>query len=126
MLSNMTTNRYSDLLLRVVCALALLGSVFVHNAAARQSANTVDLSTFILPDGTVPVLCSSDSHERHSQLDGFCKFCLTSDIPDLSATEDKPLIMAPEARDVRLLLRPVNALRSGQTAFGPRGPPVRS
>lgn len=81
-------------LLHMLCACALLLVASVHQLPARSGAvpTTIDLSDYMLPDGTLPVLCLSPDEEgapgaahRHG-----CDVCRIAATPELLAPVDTP------------------------------------
>lgn len=73
--------------LRFVCAVALVCTAFTHRAPvlASGSVSTMELAEYVLPDGTIPVLCLPDDDNKGKPHDGMpasgCEVCrLTTSI----------------------------------------------
>jgi hypothetical protein len=75
-------------LLNLLCAVALLlvGSIHQLPARAASAPADVDLSEYVLPDGTVPVLCLSPSDDGSSSGTPHshgCEACRLAATPEL-------------------------------------------
>lgn len=79
-------------LVHLLCAVALLlvGSVHQLPARAAGASASIDLSEYVLPDGTVPVLCLSPSDDGSSSgaphAHG-CEACRLAATPELLTPE---------------------------------------
>lgn len=114
---------------RIVCAVALLCLGFAHKAPAVAGSPipVAGFSQYVLPDGTMPVLCLSDGHaghDDHQDLGKACEACRLGSLVLLPAPADTvgvpilpppdPLALAGTGTFHRPIL-PSNA--------SPRGPP---
>jgi hypothetical protein len=121
-----SANRW-HIALRIICVVALVSLSFAHRpvALASTTADTglpTDISAFLLPDGTLPILCfSSDRNsEKGNAGSGSCEACR------LSATTDIPQSPAIGERLVSPVLVTQNtpkAIVLQQASFPPAAPP---
>lgn len=119
--------------LRMLCALALLFAGLVHRppAASAHPLPPLELSQYVLPDGSLPVLClpSQDDHQGHSghEAPGPCEACRLAGAVILPAPAD--LEGRPLPRMVERLRPPLVAPDHRQPFepnTAPRGPPSGS
>ncbi|MBR0555947.1 hypothetical protein J5J10_09680 [Ciceribacter sp. L1K23] len=115
---------------RILCAIALLFVGLAHKTPviASQSISTAELAQYVLPDGTIPVLCLDDEGTPHGHDVGTgCDACLLSASILLPAPQDevgRPVahlaeVFAPfRAEAFYRQLFPPNA--------APRAPPIRA
>jgi len=116
-------------LVRMLCALSLLLVAFAHKPLALNDAarviSSVDLASYVLPDGTLPDLCltGEENDPRHAAAN-HCEACRIVSSVDLPSPLGGYVITrwfaAAELalpRDARLAY---SALRHGAS---PRGPP---
>lgn len=63
--------------MRLACVLSLLLVSFVHRPQITVSNDAVDLAAYVLPDGTIPVLCLTGGNgEEKGKVDsGSCEYC---------------------------------------------------
>lgn len=109
---------------RMLCALALVFVAFAHQPVAAFPAQTIDLSAYTLPDGTVPSLCLTDSgdgdHHKSAWHGTGCEACrLVSSVilPVPSVISDRkiqPLQSLAIKREAALIAR---------HAYPPSAPP---
>lgn len=118
--------------MRIMCALALFFVGFAHKAPAiaAESIPSAELAQYILPDGTIPVLCLPGDEEGKSHGHDFgtgCEACLLSSSILLPAPQDaieRPVNLVAEvfaairAEAFYRQLFPPNA--------APRAPPIRA
>nr|WP_316652236.1 hypothetical protein [uncultured Gellertiella sp.] len=117
------------MLVRLVCALALLSVGFAHRMPMPQADTPYEMAAFGLPDGTLPVLClpgsTGDTHKDKTVADKSCEACRISasvllHTPAETTPPNLPVVVVamrpwtPEA--FRRLLFPPNAQ--------PRAPPA--
>jgi len=117
-------------IVRTICAIALLLVAFAHKPIVldRPLVSASELSQYVLPDGTVPVLCltSEDGATKHAGRDLWsgCEACrLTASIllPVRADVAGLPIV-----HQVRSFLpKPVKAFRRQLFTLNtaPRGPP---
>lgn len=117
-------------LIRLVCALALVFVGFAHKVPSLAAApSPTELSAYVLPDGTLPVICFSGHDEgggNNGQVYGTgCEACLISAaamLPVPLDTDRNPSVIPletltpPSAPSSRRHLFPPNA--------APRAPPA--
>lgn len=65
----------SGMVLRALVAVALLLSAFAHRPAAFEAYGVQDLTAYVLPDGTLPVLCLPGDENKSSKHFDACDFC---------------------------------------------------
>lgn len=76
------TSRHTltNYLVRLISAVALLTVAFSHVPAVTNAADSIDLSTYAFPDGSVPALCISDRGDRDNPTAAanLCEYCRLS------------------------------------------------
>lgn len=65
----------TSLMLRALVAVALLLAAFAHRPAAIEAYGQEDLTAYVLPDGTLPVLCLPGDPNKSSKHFVPCDFC---------------------------------------------------
>lgn len=111
--------------LRGLCALALLLAAFAHQPLTRAGppgAVPPDLAAYVLPDGTLPVLCLSgygDESNGYSR-DGACEFCRVAG--SVLPPPQTCLPVPPDRTTVAKLSISSERLPT-ETAFRPGAPP---
>jgi hypothetical protein len=55
--------------MRIICALAILFVGFAHQPPAIAEASPFDIASYALPDGSLPILCVTESDSDGSQKD---------------------------------------------------------
>lgn len=116
--------------LRILCVFALVMLSFAHRPpqAIAAQPTPVELASLTLPDGTVPVICSSDEDGKakpHAHLSTSCEACRLSAsilLPEppkqvgLNRTFPEKAIFAKQAETYYRQLFPPNS--------APRAPPA--
>ena len=66
--------------MRIACALSLVLLSFSHSPMISKSnpSTHVDMSAYILPDGSLPVLCLTGGSEEKTHTIAPCEFCRIS------------------------------------------------
>ncbi|OWV84686.1 hypothetical protein ATY79_11185 [Rhizobium sp. R693] len=73
--------RFTGWFVRVICAIALLSLGFSHQVpgVARGALASAELTEYVLPDGTLPVICTDGSKrtvDHHGKVHGHgCEAC---------------------------------------------------
>jgi hypothetical protein len=108
---------------RMICALALLFVAFAHQPVSLASAQP-DLSAYTLPDGSLPVLCLTDSNDTDHHNSAWhgkgCEACrLSASVilpvpPAASGRKIEPLQSLAIRREAALIAR---------LAYPPSAPP---
>lgn len=63
-------------LLRFACIMALAFVAHAHRPVSLSAASSVDLAAYVLPDGTLPIICHAGSAgEQDTHPDRLCDFC---------------------------------------------------
>ncbi len=79
-------------LVRMLCALSLLLVAYAHRPLdltdAASSYSNVDVTAFILPDGTLPELCLDDEKSGHHSAANHCEACRIVSSVDLPSPFD--------------------------------------
>jgi hypothetical protein len=117
-------------LVRILCAIALLFVGFAHQPPVIQtSAGPIDVSQYVLPDGSLPIFCITDNsddgtdHGRMHMVHG-CEACqiaasvvvpAPSDVPGFKAPMSTAVSFHGAENDFSRPLFPPN--------IGPTGPP---
>lgn len=130
MASRVTTG---TLVTRILCVLALVCLAFAHKPPAfvglsETAVAQVDLAQYVLPDGTLPVIChpnANTEHPDHQMAGSGCEACrISASIllpePGASARFLNCQIRAQMLRDDVASSRPVRLL----PGTGPQAPPV--
>lgn len=116
-------------MVRILCALALLFVGFGHQPAGMAENTPFNVAAYALPDGTLPVLCVSESDDsqkdsgKHIHAQG-CEACRISASVLLPSPVDnlgermRPAAIAPMRPFIRVAQR---RILSPSTA--PRAPP---
>lgn len=73
-------NAAGKVILRLLVVVALALTAFAHRAAPDNAPPATDFLAYVLPDGTLPVLCltetgDEDSKGGHHQGSAACEFC---------------------------------------------------
>jgi hypothetical protein len=116
-------------LVRMICAIALLFVGFAHQAPAFAKGGfiTPEFAAYVLPDGTLPVICIAGKGEqkhRRDQADGAkCEACrigstALSPVPACDGVE-RLLVMTNDASPVEVVFHRQLFPRTG----GARAPP---
>jgi len=112
------------LMVRVVCAIALVFVAFAHKPIAVASENPIDLAAYTLPDGSVPVLCLPGSGDQDAHKDALhgknCEACR------LSASFNLPVPHASSGAKVepaKSLAIKREAVRIARSLYPPSAPP---
>ena len=111
-------------LVRLLVAIALALTAFAHRAAPVNAAPAADFLAYVLPDGTLPVLClteSGDENSDHHKGSAACEFCriagaIAFAVPP--ALHGAPIDAAKRVSPVALA-----GLVRGEPAFWPAAPP---
>jgi len=63
--------------LRIICAIALVSLSFAHQPLALAKGSSSNLSAYLLPDGSLPILCSSsgDGSKKGNGRTDTCEAC---------------------------------------------------
>ena len=116
-------------LVRMLCALSLLLVAFAHRPLSftdiASSYSDVDVAEYILPDGSLPVICVTDEEDDHHQSAAtHCEACRIVASVDLPSPLDSYLVTRWFVAADLVILRDASperpALRPGAS---PRGPP---
>ncbi|WP_283192581.1 hypothetical protein [Rhizobium sp. AN80A] len=118
-------------LVRVSCAVALVFLGFAHQAPAFANGAfiSVELSEYVLPDGTVPVICTvgkAQTGDHQSKVDAHgCEACRIS----ASVVLPAPISIALRSVAIPISLGPRSGTEADGSgplspAGGPRGPPL--
>jgi hypothetical protein len=118
--------------MRTLCVLALLCLGFAHRVPAIESSVPAgDSLAYMLPDGTVPILCLPSLHSDASHHDesghprpgcDACRLCASlllptpTDIVGISTREARPAVFITRRDQVHHQIFPVNALARGPPA----------
>ena len=72
---------------RAICAVALMLAAFTHRPLALPVYAGEDLAAYVLPDGSLPVLCLDDydGDGKPDGISGHCEFCRIAASVDLPA-----------------------------------------
>ncbi|NBN63620.1 hypothetical protein [Pannonibacter tanglangensis] len=127
-------------LMRIACALALVVLAYGHRPVAQtsaviqspqqvlRSAAGVDLSAYVLPDGSLPVLCHAlapDTHNQDKAAPGpaceACRLSASVALPSPPAGVVQPVTSPPRVLDVRV--HAVPARSDPRQPGDPRAPP---
>lgn len=116
--------------LRMLCALAMLAVGFSHSMPVQAFAKPLNLSAYMLPDGTRPVICVTDINpEKDNQRNGHlpardCEACQIGQVILLAAP---PATFPLPARVVPCPMLPMTAEMLSRPRLppntGPRAPP---
>ncbi len=118
-------------LVRISCAVALVLVGFAHQAPAFADGAfiTDELSEYVLPDGTAPIICTVDTaqsthHDSKIHTHG-CEACRISASTVLPA----PVFVAWPSASIPTYLGPIHGAeatgnRPLSPGGGPRGPPL--
>ncbi len=73
------------LAVRAFCAVSLMLAAFAHKPLVLPAYADADLSAYVLPDGTLPVLCQTDfdGDGKPDGVSGHCEFCRIAASVDL-------------------------------------------
>ena len=112
------------LMVRMLCAVALVLLAFAHKPAAIASEDPIDLAAYTLPDGTVPVLCLPGSGDQDNHKDAFhgndCEACRLSASFILSVP---PVASGAKVEPAKSLAIEREAVRMARSLFPPSAPP---
>lgn len=114
---------------RILCAIALLCLGFTHQLpnADAASISISDFEQYVLPDGTLPVLCLSDmDSQSHSstKVGNGCEACRLSASILLPAPGDTSSWLIPRSADRFIEQKAETVVWRHLTACAsPRGPP---
>ncbi|MEM7635182.1 MAG: hypothetical protein AAF299_11520 [Pseudomonadota bacterium] len=113
---------------RLLCVIALLFVGFAHRMPAAPPQPDIDLSAYAMPDGTLPVICSSPSDTGDgSGTAGFfgdCEFCRLAGAAILPGPQD---VAAPPCAAAVVAVRTAHDLTDFPIHFAgtpTRGPPT--
>lgn len=111
-------------LVRLLIILALALTAFAHRAAPDNAPPATDFLAYALPDGTLPVLClteSGDADSDHHKGSAACEFCRIAGAIAVAvppALHSAPIDAAKRVSPVALA-----GLVRGEPAFWPAAPP---
>jgi len=119
--------RWQSIAVRAFCAIALVFAAFAHRPAIANYPSDFDITAYMLPDGTIPVICLTDSegnpiHSGHAGDCEFCRIASTFAVPEAPveftscAVSTKPRFDLPEDDEFIRQAFSANA--------PPRGPPA--
>lgn len=122
-------------MMRIVCVIALLFVGFAHQAPViRTSAGTVDVSQYVLPDGTLPIFCITDNdadddgqtHGKMHMVHGCdaCQIGASVLLPEPADATGRPMQFVASATprlEMHTFFRPLFPPNTG-----PRAPPLTS
>jgi len=115
------------LLLRIMCALALVFAAFAHRPVQPAFPGDFDIAAYTLPDGTIPVICliGTDGKPAGNAGNSRCEFCR---IASATALPEPPGDFVPCAIEVTLAFNPPIIAAPTRQAFSGnapvRGPPA--
>lgn len=104
------------------------GSAVRASALADNRAQSVEMAAYVLPDGSMPVICRgglSDDHAPSHAAELHCFVCAFAKIAGLPPAPDRPLAARSRALKPRLALEKSAPVSSSPKAFFARGPPIR-
>ena len=75
------------LAVRAICAVALMLAAFAHRPVALPAYGGDDLAAYVLPDGSLPILCLTDfdGDGKPDAVSDHCEFCRIAASVDLPA-----------------------------------------
>lgn len=85
---------------RILCALALLFVGFAHQPVVAYDTPAIDFAAYVLPDGTLPVFCVTDTDgmqkDKHVHAQGCdaCRISASVLLPQPADSVGRPLEMA--------------------------------
>lgn len=113
--------------LRLFCAALLIALGFAHRPMAAP-AMPMDMTAYMLPDGTIPTLCLADHADGKSDKDMAprCEACRVSSAVVLPMPSCEASAVAPAAERLAFVATPERFHRLAfPPSAPPRGPPAR-
>ena len=113
----------------MLCALSLLLVAFAHTPLSVDQTGSgyanAELSTFVLPDGTLPALCLNGDDEGHHVVANHCEACRIVSAVDLPSPAEGYVLtrwlVAAEMAVPGDIVLVHQAIKPGAS---PRGPPA--
>lgn len=119
--------------LRLLCAFALLAVGFAHKLPEAVAAEATDFSAYVLPDGTLPVICVTDTGTDQQTDSHKTKHIAASDCEACRIAQGLVFAPPPPALSLPLRVQPTAVPVLKAEAFhrrlyppngGPRAPPA--
>ena len=112
---------------RMMCAMALLLLSFAHQPVIRTDFAPLNLSAYLLPDGSLPILCFTASNYKDGKFvdNGPCQACRLAASITIPVAPDISLRLPAIIHAVQAIPRAIHLdFPVLQPATRPRAPPV--